>query len=334
MSKVINNFAGLNGFVWWIGVVENRTSDPLKLGRCQVRIFGWHTENKQLIPSEDLPWCLQVRPTNNSEFDGTPKEGDYVVGFFLDSESGQAPVMLGVLPGIKTENPSGDAGFQDPRTTKEIAAGPQMPAYYTAKTPPLPLAAGETTGSPTTVVGQPTNSAIARGILKGSPLQQAYENRAHNCDITAKFKLEIAKVKSFIMKYVKIIREAIAALFVGTSPFPIVQQIKQAISYLKQKIKLLKKELQPIIDEIKAIIDYIQIIQEIIRIIKEDITGLLKACLASFNEALAKAEKALAPLVTAANVINNAKEIASTAINTATEAISTAATTAVKTKLA
>jgi uncharacterized protein YjgD (DUF1641 family) len=331
--KSINNFAGLNGFVWWMGVVENRM-DPLKLGRCQVRIFGWHTENKQLIPSEDLPWCLPVKPANNSEFEGTPKEGDYVVGFFLDSESGQSPIMLGVLPGIKTENPSGDAGFQDPRTTKEIAAGPQMPAYYTATTPPPVLAAGETTGSPTTVVGQPTSAAIARGTLKGSALQQAYENRAHVCDITAKFKLQIAKVKSFIMKYVKIIREAIAALFVGTSPFPIVQQIKQAISYLKQKIKLLQKELQPIIDEIKAITDYIKTIEEIITIIKEDITGLLKACLASFNEELDSAQKALEPLVTAANVITNAQDIASTAINTATEAISTAATTAVKTKLA
>jgi hypothetical protein len=334
MSKVINNFAGLNGFVWWIGVVENRTADPLKLGRCQVRIFGWHTENKKLIPSEDLPWCLPVKPTNNSEFEGTPKEGDYVVGFFLDSESGQAPVMLGVLPGIKTENPSGDAGFQDPRTTKEIAAGPQMPAYYTATTPPPPPAAGETTGSPTTVVGQPTTAAIARGVLAGSTLQQAYENRAHVCDITAKFKLDIAKVKAFIMKYVIIIREAIAALFVGTSPFPIAQQIKQAVSYLKQKIKLLQKELEPILDEIKAIIDYIKIIQEIIKIIKEDITGLLKACLASFNEALASAEKALAPLVAAVNVINNAQDTASAAINTATTAISTVSATAVKTKLA
>ena len=29
--------AGRNGFVWWVGTVESR-QDPLKLGRCQVRI--------------------------------------------------------------------------------------------------------------------------------------------------------------------------------------------------------------------------------------------------------------------------------------------------------
>ena len=30
------DFMGLNQFVWWFGVVENR-ADPLNLGRCQVR---------------------------------------------------------------------------------------------------------------------------------------------------------------------------------------------------------------------------------------------------------------------------------------------------------
>ena len=44
--KNTNSFAGLNGFIWWMGVLENRI-DPLKLGRCQVRIFGWH--NLQLL---------------------------------------------------------------------------------------------------------------------------------------------------------------------------------------------------------------------------------------------------------------------------------------------
>ena len=30
-------------FVWWQGVVEDR-DDPLKLGRCRVRIVGYHTD--------------------------------------------------------------------------------------------------------------------------------------------------------------------------------------------------------------------------------------------------------------------------------------------------
>jgi hypothetical protein len=38
------DFLGLNNFVWWFGVVEDRI-DPLELGRCRVRCFGWHNES-------------------------------------------------------------------------------------------------------------------------------------------------------------------------------------------------------------------------------------------------------------------------------------------------
>ena len=52
------NFLGKDGFFWWVGVIENRM-DPLALGRCQVRIFGWHhdgsTDSKQRVPVTDLP---------------------------------------------------------------------------------------------------------------------------------------------------------------------------------------------------------------------------------------------------------------------------------------
>ena len=42
-----NYFMGLDGFVWFTGVVENR-NDPAKLGRVQVRCLGFHTENLQI----------------------------------------------------------------------------------------------------------------------------------------------------------------------------------------------------------------------------------------------------------------------------------------------
>ena len=100
------NFLGKSGFVWWIGVVENR-SDPLGLGRCQCRIFGFHgdfsDESKIDIPSEDLPWALAMLPLNNSKSFSVPMLGDWIVGFFLDGESAQFPVMMGVLPGYKQE---------------------------------------------------------------------------------------------------------------------------------------------------------------------------------------------------------------------------------------
>ena len=69
-------------------------------GRCRVRIFGWHTEDKTALPTEDLPWAHPMLPINNPTVSGKPREGDWVVGFFMDGESGQYPIMMGVLPGI------------------------------------------------------------------------------------------------------------------------------------------------------------------------------------------------------------------------------------------
>ena len=49
------NFMGFE-YIWWQGVVEDRL-DPLKIGRCRVRILGFHTEDKNKIPTNDLPWA-------------------------------------------------------------------------------------------------------------------------------------------------------------------------------------------------------------------------------------------------------------------------------------
>jgi hypothetical protein len=40
-------------------------------------------------------------PINNSKTFSAPMIGDWIVGFFSDGMSGQAPIMMGVLPGIK-----------------------------------------------------------------------------------------------------------------------------------------------------------------------------------------------------------------------------------------
>ena len=94
------NFAGKNGFIWWVGVIENRV-DPLMIGRCQVRIFGWHNENPIILPTKDLPWAQAMVPINNSKHISPPSVGEWVLGFFMDGEQAQIPVMMGVLPGIK-----------------------------------------------------------------------------------------------------------------------------------------------------------------------------------------------------------------------------------------
>lgn len=92
------HFLGRDGFLWFIGVVERR-NDPLQLGRCRVRIFGHHTKDIDVLPSDDLPWALPSLPLS-SDTPKPPKEGDWVWGFFMDGNAGQRPIMVGILPGV------------------------------------------------------------------------------------------------------------------------------------------------------------------------------------------------------------------------------------------
>lgn len=108
----MHNFLGKDGFNWWMGVVESR-DDPLNMCRCRVRIFGLHTDNKELIPTDDLPWALPGFSPNSSWNSSTPIVGDYVFGFFVDGSSSQAPIMLAVFPGIPKGGPNPSVGFSE-----------------------------------------------------------------------------------------------------------------------------------------------------------------------------------------------------------------------------
>ena len=113
-----NYFMGLDGFVWFIGVVENR-NDPAKLGRVQVRCLGYHTEDLNDIPSADLPWAHVMHPVTDPSMQGlgnTPSflvEGSWVVGFFRDANEKQQPIIMGSLPGNPQTEADISKGFND-----------------------------------------------------------------------------------------------------------------------------------------------------------------------------------------------------------------------------
>ena len=114
-----NYFMGLDGFVWFTGVVENR-NDPAKLGRVQVRCLGYHTEDLNEIPSADLPWAHVMHPVTDPAMQGlgnSPSfltEGTWVVGFFRDANEKQQPVIMGSLPGVPASAADTSKGFNDP----------------------------------------------------------------------------------------------------------------------------------------------------------------------------------------------------------------------------
>lgn len=110
---------GSGNFVYWFGtVVSNK--DPLRLGRCRCRILGWHPQNEDDVPNDDLPWAIPVLPLNNAAISGVgqtpigPVQGTRVFGFFADGTHAQMPIMLGTIPGVH-KVPTDEERTVDPR---------------------------------------------------------------------------------------------------------------------------------------------------------------------------------------------------------------------------
>ena len=114
----MQNFLGQDGFIWFVGVVEDR-ADPQHLGRVRVRCLGYHTDNKIDLPTADLPWAMPMLPITSSGISGIGQsplglvEGSWVLGFFRDSTYAQEPIIIGSLPGRPSEE-AGEGGFYDP----------------------------------------------------------------------------------------------------------------------------------------------------------------------------------------------------------------------------
>lgn len=116
----MNGFIGTDGFVWWHGVVED-TADPLYLGRCRVRVFGFHSKDKTELPTESLPWAYPMQPITSAALSGIGQSptgllrGSHVFGFFRDGTEAQDPVMIGSFGGIPLNAPDTNVGFNDPK---------------------------------------------------------------------------------------------------------------------------------------------------------------------------------------------------------------------------
>lgn len=102
---------------FYFGVVEN-ILDPLMCGRAQVRIFGLHTDDKNLLPTEKLPWALPILPLTSASISGIGQSplgivcGSHVCIEFMDKYK-QQPVMIGTLPGVPLLNTSTDMSYSE-----------------------------------------------------------------------------------------------------------------------------------------------------------------------------------------------------------------------------
>lgn len=111
-SLLKSNYAGKDGFSWWIGQVASKSSwdTNSRVGlkdtwgsRCKVRIVGSHTFDPTILPDDDLPWAQVIMdPTVGNGIGGLGstidlKGGESCFGFFLDGNDGQQPVVVGLF---------------------------------------------------------------------------------------------------------------------------------------------------------------------------------------------------------------------------------------------
>lgn len=107
------------GFHWFTGVIED-INDPEEMGRYKVRCFGYHTENKQNISTEDLPWAHVMLPITSASMTGIGQsatgilQGSWVVGFFRDGTNAQDPLIIGSVPSRAVNVSDPNVGFNDP----------------------------------------------------------------------------------------------------------------------------------------------------------------------------------------------------------------------------
>lgn len=95
---------GEEGFRWFLGIVEE-VNDPKQLGRVKVRILH---EDDTDVTTDDIDWAQVMTPVTSAGTDGigeTPalQKGSRVVGFFIDGQEKQLPLIIGSVPTIPTE---------------------------------------------------------------------------------------------------------------------------------------------------------------------------------------------------------------------------------------
>lgn len=143
--------------VWFVGTIEN-VQDPEDRDRVQVRCFGFHTDDRAAIPTTQLPWA-PILNTGARLSGNMFVPGNLAVGFFLDGNEAQQPVVFGVLTGVPTTK-NQNKGFSDPDgiypknlnvpDNSAIARGNSAPAAYASSTAAqnIPTAAGGSFSEP------------------------------------------------------------------------------------------------------------------------------------------------------------------------------------------
>ena len=221
------DFYGKNGFVWWTGVVEN-DEDPLMLGSVQVRIIGIHSEDRNLVPTESLPWAQTVQPANSSGTASAPRPGDWVVGFFQDGDYAQIPVVLGVYSGI--ESAQSQTIYREIVVKRGSNNVPKPSQFDRA-------------------VGEPTSPRMARGVMQGTLTNTTNTLLSSACDVKGPIAVGIAWAKLKNSEALKAVKELIAEYLASLAePSGIITSIIETLKWVAAKLRYITRLLKPVIE--------------------------------------------------------------------------------------
>ena len=124
-SQVKSNFIGRDGFRWWIGQIPPKDAQKKQYdgegwgNRVKVRIMGYHSPDQVELPNQDLPWAQILLPSTTGTGAGNYAvnhkllPGDVVIGFFLDGDNAQIPMIIGAL-GRTSEISTNNSSFTSP----------------------------------------------------------------------------------------------------------------------------------------------------------------------------------------------------------------------------
>ena len=200
MYQPATNFWGKDPMRWWIGQVtdpdKGKWKDSLEVTRaknkkdiyqfrCRVRIVGYHGNDTDL-KDEDLPLAHVLLPSNVSTTGGCGETmqyqgGEVVVGFFMDGDDGQQPVIFGTLykqnfieDGIKKSEfySTGQTDFI-PWTSPKVDLGKHKAhADMTPNSPGPKIVMADNQGTPKTISKQQQEIATNRVVDSFSPCEE------------------------------------------------------------------------------------------------------------------------------------------------------------------
>lgn len=287
------DFYGKKSFVWWTGVVED-IYDPLKMGYLRVRIFGIHPKDRNLVPTEKLPWAQILHPVNGVRTASSPRHGDWVFGFFQDGEAAQMPVVMGIFSGVDEIQanvagkpyvpPPNNNGFFDVRTKAQVDAGPMPPEHIEDRK-----------------VGEPSNHRrLPREILDSTGIKSTNAKLSHNCDITQYVDSTMAQTKAFFAKIIQAIRKAFEAISkaLGFDKTGSVSYVASEIRNLAVKVNTLQKfakDIKDFADAISKVIATLKAIIAYVASLPAKLASFLRSCVANVASAVFAGANSLLP---------------------------------------